>query len=242
MSKIHQISRMVFDRFQHNHYQPKGLISEPEFEWIRDHSRLPWLKLDVEIPVQIILTEIQAIRHLLVSHRDNYNEHQGWESFCIHGRGYNFTREDECYSESDPDYHWTTEAKQYMPSTVQYFQTQWPGQEFQRIRVMRLAPNGYISVHKDSTSDQLHPINIAITQPQSCAFVMEKHGTVPFHAGSAFWLNVSNRHVVFNDSDQERWHIIVHQKNDNIKFREVVAKSYNILYNQLNENSNNTNP
>lgn len=241
MSKIHQISRMIFNRFRNSQPDYSELLPMPNFEWIRDHSRLPWLKLDIDIPVDMILQEIHAIRHLLVSHRDDYNEHQGWESFCIHGRGYNFTREDECYSESDPAYHWTDEAKQYMPNTIKYFQTQWPGIDYRRIRVMRLAPKGYISVHNDGTADSLHPINIAITQPQSCAFVMEKHGTVPFQVGSAFWLNVSNRHVVFNDSDQERWHIIVHQKNDNVKFRDVVAKSYNMLYNQLNENSNNTN-
>lgn len=239
---MHQISRIMFDRFRHSHYQPKTLRLSPDFKWIQDHSQLPWLKLDLEIPTQLILEEIQAIRHLLSTHRDNYNEHQGWESFCIHGRGYNFTREDECYSESDPGYHWTKEAKQFMPSTVKYFQTQWPGCEFKRLRVMRLAPRGYISIHRDSASDRLSTINIAITQPQSCAFVMEKHGQVPFQVGSAFWLNVSNRHVVFNDSDQERWHIIVHQNNNNIKFQTVVAKSYNILYNQLDENSNNTNP
>lgn len=234
MSIKYNISRMMLEKFQSVQYRPSGLIEHPLFDWIQCESKLPWLKLKLDIPIDIIEPEIQAIKHLMVPHRDDYNEHQGWESFCIHGRGYNLTREDEHYTNA-PDYHWTEEACAYMPNTVKYFQTQWAGSKFQRVRVMRLAPGGYISIHSDGPLDVLGPINIAITQPKDCFFVMEKFGIVPFEVGSAFWLNISTRHAVFNDSDQDRWHIIVHHQNDNIDFQNVVVKSYDMLYNQLNE-------
>lgn len=240
MSIKYKISRMMFEKFRHVQHHPSGLIKQPSFNWVQTESKLPWLKLQLDIPTDIIKSEIQAIKNLLVPHRDDYSEHRGWESFCIHGHGYNLTREDNHYTNVS-GYHWTKEACEYMPETVKYFQTQWPGAKFQRVRVMRLAPGGYIAIHSDGPPDWLGPINIAITQPKDCYFVMEKFGIVPFDTGSAFWLNVSTRHAVFNDSDQERWHIIVHQQNDNIEFHNIVAKSYDMLYNQFNERMSNNN-
>jgi len=86
------------------------------------------------------------------------------------------------------------------------------------------------------------PVNIAITQPVDCNFVMEKHGSVPFTTGSVFWLDVSNMHTVFNNSDQLRWHIIVHQSFDNVEFQQMVVNSYKNLYNKHNETMHHTNP
>jgi hypothetical protein len=48
---------------------------------------------------------------------------------------------------------------------------------------------------------------------------------------------VSNHHTVFNHSQQDRWHIIVHQ-NNNDKFQDLVVKSYKNLYNTRYEKSN----
>lgn len=234
MINKHTVSRLMFNRFRNHQHHPQGLIARPSADWIQQHSGLPWLELNIQVPVHTIWSEIQAIMPLVVAHREEYSEHQGWESFCIHGRAYNMTREDEHYH-SDLPYHWTQEACNLMPNTVKYFQTAWPGSVFRRIRVMRLAAGGYISIHSDSDRPGLGPINIAITQPTHCAFVMENFGTVPFQPGRAVWLDVSNRHTVFNDSDQDRWHIIVHQESDDIRFQNIVANSYDMLYNQLNE-------
>ena len=121
-----------------------------------------------------------------------------------------------------------------MPKTVEFFQIHWPGTTYRRIRVMLLEPGGYISLHSDCSDSKLSPINIAITQPSDCHFVMEKHGAVPFLPGDPIWLDISNRHTVFNDSDQPRWHIIVHQDCDHPKFKEIVVKSYHYLYNNEN--------
>jgi hypothetical protein len=96
---------------------------------------------------------------------------------------------------------------------------------------MLLEPNGYINFHRDHDDSQLTAINIAITQPDDCHFVMEHHGCVPFESGSAYWLDISNNHTVFNDSTQLRWHIIVHQDLNHPKFQDLVVKSYHRLYN-----------
>jgi hypothetical protein len=231
------ISKIILNRFKDLTYRPTNLKLTSDFHWIQTQSKLPWLKLDIDIPVEIISEEIKNVQHLLVPHRETDNEHSGWESFCIHGRGYNLTREDEFYV-SPPDHHWTPEAIKFMPRTVDYFQTQWPGNCYSRVRVMKLAAGGYITVHSDTDQSSLTAINIAITQPDDCNFVMEKIGKVPFSTGSAFWLDLSNKHVVFNNSNQDRWHIILHQKTNYNKFQNLVVKSYNMLYNQTNETSN----
>jgi hypothetical protein len=238
----HKISQLMAKKFLNYQYQLPEYNPTADFEWIQDNSRLPWLQLDIEVPYQTILNEIKNIENLLVDHRDDYGEHQGWKSFCIHGKSYDATREDSYYNDDRP-HGWTTEVQQHMPQTFQYFSKIWPGSEYRRIRVMLLEPGGYVSIHRDSKMSKLTAVNIAITQPPECNFIMENHGVVPFANGLAFWLDLSNHHVVMNNSQQQRWHIIVHQQAyDDPKFQDLVVNSYKRLYNSQNANSHNHNP
>lgn len=212
-----------------------------DFDWIIHESGLPWLNLDIKVPFQMIAHEIESIQHLIVEHRYGNQSHKGWKSFCIHGKSYDATREQDFYQDDRP-YVWTQEAKSLMPLTVEYFRDSWPHAGFARLRVMFLAPRGYITIHRDGTRRVLAPINIAITQPEGCNFVFEKFGTVPFYPGGAFLLDVSNRHVVFNDSDLPRWHLILDQGFDNQKFKDLVVQSYQKVYHKQDENDKNNSP
>lgn len=235
-----KISQLMFQKYINAEYQLPAYNPDADFAWIKQQSGLPWLRLCIDIPFKTIDTELKAIQSLLVSHRDDYREHAGWKSFCIHGKSFDATREEIYYNDLRP-YIWTPEAKKLMPYTVEYFSKQWPHCTFQRLRVMLLEPGGYISIHSDYSKSELAPINIAITQPDNCNFVMEKYGVVPFTPGDAFWLDVSNKHTIFNHSDQPRWHLIVHQSFDNVEFQKLVVNSYQTLYNQHNETMHNTN-
>jgi hypothetical protein len=42
--------------------------------------------------------------------------------------------------------------------------------------------------------------------------VIEGHGVVPFKQGSGFLLDIGKKHAVINDSDEYRYHIIIHGK------------------------------
>lgn len=219
----------MFKKYVNCKYHLSEYNPNADFNWIMNHSGMPWLQLDIAIPYQTILNEINNIKSLLVDHRDDYGEHRGWKSFCIHGKSYDATREESHYDDDRP-YVWTAEARKGMPLTVDYFANTWPGCQFKRIRVMLLEPGGYVSVHQDHQVPKLTAVNIAITQPDECKFVMATHGVVPFEPGQAFWLDISNQHTVINNSDQPRWHIIVHQTfNDN--FQNMVVNSYKKLYN-----------
>jgi hypothetical protein len=235
-----KISQLMFNKYINTEYQLPDYNPDADFDWIKCQSGLPWLRLNIDVPYREILKEIGNIQSLLVAHRDSYGEHQGWKSFCIHGKSFDATREEHYYNDDRP-YIWTPEARQYMPQTINYFCTKWPQTTFARLRVMLLEPGGYISTHSDSDQSTLTAINIAITQPVDCNFVMEKHGPVPFDVGSAFWLDISNKHTVFNNSNQPRWHLIVHQSSDSIDFQKLVVNSYQTLYNKHNETMHHTN-
>jgi hypothetical protein len=56
---------------------------------------------------------------------------------------------------------------------------------------------------------------------------MEKYGTVPFNQGDAFILDVANNHTVFNDSNENRYHIIIHHETIDDSFKNLVVESYN---------------
>jgi hypothetical protein len=236
-----QISNLMLKKYIDTQLVLPEYNPNADFEWIRTQSTLPWLPLEIAIPYDVISEELNNIKHLLVSHRDDYAEHSGWKSFCIHGKSYDATREKIHYTDNRP-LCWTQEAQDLIPLTTDFFKNTWPATKYDRLRVMLLEPGGYIAIHSDYDQSQLRPINIAITQPKDCDFVMEKYGVVPFEPGQAYWLDISNRHTVFNLSDTPRWHIIVHQHFDNTKFQNLVVNSYKRMYNNSNENSHNHNP
>ena len=158
----------MFKKYINTEYHLPDYNPDADFDWIKYQSGLPWLCLNIDIPYQQILKEIQSIQSLLVDHRDSYGEHLGWKSFCIHGKSLTTTQ----HSIDDREFHWIPEIIKTMPRTVEYFQS-W-GLEFHRLRVMALEPGGFVSIHTDTDRKRLYPINIAITQPTDCKFINDK--------------------------------------------------------------------
>jgi hypothetical protein len=225
MTQFHKINQLFLKRFRNIKPNFPNYVDNISYEQLTTIG-MPWLELDLHIPYKDILDEIHSIDNLLVAHRDDRGEHPGWHSFSIHGKSETATRETSYYSDNRP-MQWTDK----MPRTVQWFKDVYPADNFNRVRVMRLDPGGYISIHSDTENSRLDPVNISITQPEGCDFVMEKHGLVPFTMGTAMWLDVSNRHTVINDSDKPRYHLIVHAK-PNKDFEDIALKSYKKFYNK----------
>ena len=118
-----------------------------------------------------------------------------------------------------------------MPQTVEFFKSTWPSDSYARLRVMALEPGGYISVHQDIPAPGLlNPVNIAITQPDGCNFYFENYGIVPYKPGEAYMLNIANRHTIFNNSNQTRYHLIVHQSSRTAMFDLLVETTYHRIY------------
>ena len=221
-------SQKLLNLFVQHNLEPKKIFPQyngpQDFDWIVSNSGLPWLKLNFNVPVNIIHQEILSATNFFVSHRDSYNEHQGWESFCIHGKSLTQT---ENFNDNRL-YHWIPEVVDRMPNTVEFFKSL-PGPNYLRLRVMALKPGGFIGIHSDMSKSNLYPVNIAITQPHNCHFIMEGWGPIPFTPGDAYFLDVSNRHALVNNSDQVRYHIIIHYETFTDEFKKMVKDCYDSL-------------
>ena len=62
------------------------------YKWIINESKLPWLKLDINIPHEEMLQEAISLKDEFTKHRDEDKSpdsgsysHKGWRSLCIHG-------------------------------------------------------------------------------------------------------------------------------------------------------------
>jgi hypothetical protein len=75
---------------------------------------------------------------------------------------------------------------------------------------MKLAPGGYIMPHVDGPGRIFGPLNIAINNPAECGFYFKQWGRVPFKQGTGFFLDIGNEHIVWNNSNETRYHFIVH--------------------------------
>ena len=80
---------------------------------------------------------------------------------------------------------------------------------------MRLAPGGYIMPHTDGLGRIFSPLNIAINNPKGCYFVFKDKGIVPFEDGAGMVLDVGRKHIVINNSEETRYHVIVHGHYNN---------------------------
>jgi hypothetical protein len=163
-----------------------------------------------------LLEECQSVEDLYVDHRANDNHgsygHRGWRSLTLHGIDkhktehyvqYGFTTLEEA------GYHWT-DASDRLPLLTEFIKSL-PYKLFDRVRIMRLAPGGYIMPHSDNKFQRaFSPLNIAINNPIDCDFVFKDGGIVPFVAGTGMILDVGREHCVINKSNEVRYHVIVH--------------------------------
>jgi hypothetical protein len=164
---------------------------------------------------KLLLTECQSVDDLFVYHRGQEQQngygHRGWQSLTLHGIDHTKTDHFTAYgfkNREEAGYHWT-DVCQRTPNLYSFL-SNLPYRYFERVRIMRLAPGGYIMPHCDGTSRTFTPLNIAINNPDNCYFVFKNKGIVPFEAGTGMVVDVSTEHTVINFSDQVRYHIIVH--------------------------------
>ncbi|MFY0539355.1 aspartyl/asparaginyl beta-hydroxylase domain-containing protein [Nannocystis pusilla] len=88
---------------------------------------------------------------------------------------------------------------------------------------------GRIPFHADYSERKLASISIALNHPEGCRFLYRDRGVVhevPFADGRAFAVNLSYEHSVINDSQVDRFHLIVHVLRGNDRFRELFLRSF----------------
>lgn len=187
--------------------------------WIVFESEWPYFRLSAldDQPYKEMYNEALALIDEFYDHREDTYGH-GWKSLTLHGLnedtqslnqyiGHYKDRKDVLR-----DLKWTSVADK-CPITKKYLTEAFPAEYLNRVRFMLLEPGGYILPHQDRPDSQkrLSVCNISLNNPEDCKFIMEGHGTVPFdNNGSAFLVDVSNKHAVWNKSSKPRLHMIVH--------------------------------
>ena len=156
--------------------------------------------------------------NLFTDHRGS--DHPGWSSFVLHGLGHDKTLNLEYYGYNNDDevpYDWTNEALKYCPSIVEYLKSAKIKKRYHRVRIMRLAPGGYISMHDDDPNNykKVWALNLAINNPKDCEMHFwnddyQYAGMVPWAPGKAFKIRIHWKHMVMNNSNEVRYHMIVH--------------------------------
>ena len=194
------------------------------------------LVLPFELPYKDMLKEAEALTSCFVPHRDGgYEDHWGWKSLCIRGLSSCHTASHDSYGFKNADgtsmkdvdvpYIWTDICK-WAPKTYQFFRDTFAYKWMARVRFMLLEPGGYISPHRDTERHYMGPVNIALNNPNGCDFIMKDRGVVPFNDGTANKLCIGYEHIVYNNSDEPRFHIIVHGAPKSDPWNFIFLNSY----------------
>lgn len=199
------------NNFLHNfkypdHFDPKWLVTESEWPYFK-------LSLFDNQPWAEMYKEAEALNDHFHYHREDYGK--GWHSLTLHGLDED-TQSLEQYGNdrrntlNKLDWTWVAD---HCPTTKKFLQDVWPAEYLNRVRFMLLEPGGYILPHQDrpSTEKRLSVCNISLNMPEGCDFYFDGYGRVPFEDnGSAFLMDISNKHTVINTSDKPRIHMIIH--------------------------------
>ena len=211
---MHEFPQEIIDFYQHNHACTSPIYDT--FRASKDDALCCYYPIKFDFDTDLLLKECQSVEDLYVDHRVNDKRgsygHWGWKSLTLHGIDKHKTEHYVQYGYDtleQANYHWT-DACDRLPMLTKFLQSL-PFKLFDRVRIMRLAAGGYIMPHSDNKFERaFSPLNIAINNPVGCKFVMREGGTVPFEAGTGMILDVGREHIVMNDSDETRYHIIVH--------------------------------
>lgn len=209
------------------------LPKDADYEWIVTESNLPYIPLYVPAQWPVIYGEAsQATYH---EHRDT--DSYGWSSVCIHGISQSHTDHYQVYKEYEDlsndsvPYTWTDIDAPY---TRFWLESYFPYDVYHRVRFMKVKPGGYILPHTDGSEYRLNAVNVGIWNPNGCKLVVKGQGTVPFNnCGSIFLFANNFEHAVYNDSDHDRYHMIIHGYPESPevsqRFRDLVIEGYRSL-------------
>jgi hypothetical protein len=191
---------------------PQNLKSGQEVNRSNQISFLP-IDWETEQDWQKMYQEAKKLAKHYIVHR-NHENHKGWESLVIHGLSSVHTESPHTYGFTNDDAPWRwTDVADYCPTIVDFFKNNFDYEKYYRVRIMKLKPGGYIIPHKDSLSEEenhIGPINLALNHPDGCKFMMDNIGILPWHPGRFIKLNLYNVHAVYNDSPEDRYHVIIH--------------------------------
>ena len=178
-------------------------------------SDAKYVELDLHIDHKSILAEAIALKEYFITHRKGSYDHKGWKSLVLHG--WNFEQsghwKDYGYENIDQvikDLHWTKFSVR-CPKTVDFVKNHFPSNLFGRVRFMLLEAGGHIAEHADSRIPLLDNTNISLSNPKNCLWRWGDGETLYMVPGKTYIMNTHYPHSVYNISDEDRYHLIIHR-------------------------------
>ena len=211
----------------------------PSAQWIRLHSALPWMELDLQVPVTEIMREWRQVADQATpwERGDRWRgmETRGWKSLTLHGMAQGRDHHDQQVTGAHNN-TWMPVAD-LCPATKRFVEQNFQAQSLGgssslgTVRFLLIEPGGYIVPHRDRTKPGLMHCNIGIDVPDGTHFYMAGHGALPYRSGSCMILDHSNTHWVINDSDRPRLHMtVIADVND-----DVLIRSYEVHKSKRNQ-------
>lgn len=201
------------------------------------------LKLDITFPYQEMLKEAKALRNRFVPHRSG--ESTGWHSLTLYGLGEDKTESWQQYGFKDSfeysdSLFWTNAANE-SPITKNFLLNNFPSKKFGRVRFMLLEAGGRIGMHIDSRAPLLENINLVLNNPLDCMWHWgHDNSTFFMEPGGAYAMNISYPHEIVNNSNEDRYHMIVTRHDSTDEWKSLVnsaATKDNVIgtYKPINE-------
>ena len=189
-------------------------------------SDAKFLELDFKIPYQEMLQEAQRLKEYFVTHRPGSYDHKGWRSLVLHGlsdsksghwKDYGYNNIQEVIEQM----HWTTFAEK-CPVTVDFVKKNFPSNQFGRVRFMLVEAGGHIAEHSDTNTPLLENTNISLSNPDGCEWKWGDGEQFFMPPGKSYIMNIHYPHAVFNNSDVDRYHLIVHRLDSTPQWKTMV--------------------
>ena len=238
----------------------KDFISkEPTAEWILKESGLPWLELYPSLPHQELLKEIKTHSSDLVPFCSNISTDsetylardeqakrldvqecvKGWEFITLYGIGSKIVSRRQDYNflkNTQPTHKWT-EVGDKCVLHKKLLEDMFILDNNITIKYAVLKPGGYTTPHTDAdkvskTKSGLTSLTFMTSNPDDCIFSFENWGRMPARQGKFYLLNVAYHHTTINNSDGDRYHLMIRIDNrdktfaDYIKDNRLIATSF----------------
>lgn len=218
--------------------QEKQLTAAEYARWIKHDTGLPWLMLDMKLPWQQMLAEIEALPDEdWIRYREGSSNGK-WSVCILHGldrRPYDWAyyAKEEGWTKPEDAPNVFTEASRRCPVMMDYIVNVVGIKKQERTRIMRLDPGGVINLHHDRKHKddpltreimKLTTLHFSVTNPDECDFVIPYWGKIPARNGDVFLFNNKWEHYLVNNSDKPRYHIIFNGAvwNDDFWNNEVI--------------------
>lgn len=175
-------------------------------------SNSKYLKLDISVPHERMLDEAKKCEKDFIPYRMN-DTNSSWYSLPLIGLGKDKPYSWETYAGSAKEAAektvWTENCKK-CPIITNWLTSVYPSKLYGRTRLMLLKAGGRINFHKDMDYSVLAAVNVALNNPKNCKWHWRDGESLEFSAGDAYAMNLSYEHSIVNDSDQDRYHLIIH--------------------------------